>query len=136
MGNTQPTRQQKKTELSEEFHFAVCSRLGLEQSKVYITLLSQSIETPLNATQEPTRAEDPCFQGAILTEIRGLLSRGVFVLASESDLPEGAKVLGSRFHLTIKSKNENVRYKSRLVVQGHLDAEKEFVVFGSHRARR
>jgi hypothetical protein len=52
----------------------------------------------------------------------------VFVLASESDLPEGANVLGSRFHLTIKSKNENVRYKARLVVQGHLDAEKEFIV--------
>jgi hypothetical protein len=76
----------------------------LRAKQIYITFFSQSIETPPKATQEPPRAEDPRFQVAILTELRGLLSRGVFVLASDSDLPEGTNVLGSMFHLTIKAK--------------------------------
>jgi hypothetical protein len=116
------------TALAEELHSAVCSRLGLEKGDALIEVTSQSVESRPSAPQDPPRADDPRFRDAILTEFRGLLSRGVFNLVSESELPRGANVLGSRSHLTIKSTNEDVRYKARLVVQGHLDSEKEFIV--------
>lgn len=105
-------------QLTEEFHSAVCSRLGVEKADAYITVLSQSIDVQPSDMKQTPSADDPRFQDAILTELRGLLSRGVFVLTSESSLREGANILGSRSHLTIKHKNENVRYKARLVVRG------------------
>jgi hypothetical protein len=97
---------------------ALCSRLDLEQSSTSVTLLSEQLHNSVHS------ADDPRFTEAITAELRGLLTRGVFQLVPESALPRGSNVLGSRFHLTIKSANENVRYIARLVVQGHLDSEK------------
>jgi hypothetical protein len=98
------------------------SRLDLEQSSAAVTLLSEQL---LNSAHS---ADDPRFTEGITAELRGLLSRGVFQLVPESALPRGSNVLGSRFRLTIKSANENIRYKARLVVQDHLDSEKGLIV--------
>jgi hypothetical protein len=87
-----------------------------------VTLLSEQL---LNSARS---ADDPLFTEAITAELRGLLTRGGFQFVPESALPRGANVLGSCFHLTIKSANENIRCKARLVVQAHPDSKKGLIV--------
>jgi Reverse transcriptase (RNA-dependent DNA polymerase) len=99
---------------------ACCGRLGVDESDVFL-----SVESEAGKNLQP---EDPRFQESILKEFRGLLQRGVFTLVQASELPRSSNILGSRFHLTIKNKAEDVVYKARLVVQGHRDAEKDSIV--------
>lgn len=48
------------------------------------------------------------------------------------DLDDKANILGSRFVLTIKHKGiDDEFFRARLIVQGHLDREKEFLVHTS-----
>ena len=58
-------------------------------------------------------------------EIQGLLGRGTHIVDNESDVPPGATVLKSRILRAIKmDPNGKVKFKTRLIIQGHLDPEK------------
>jgi Reverse transcriptase (RNA-dependent DNA polymerase) len=55
----------------------------------------------------------------------GLLSRDVFELVSENAVPVNSNIMGSKFHLVVKnSETTQPVCKVRLVVFGHMDAEK------------
>jgi hypothetical protein len=55
----------------------------------------------------------------------GLLSRDVFELVSENAVPSSSKIMGSNFHLVVKNTEMSQPvYKARLVIFGHMDAEK------------
>jgi hypothetical protein len=58
-------------------------------------------------------------------ELKGLFDRGCLIKTKRSDLPKGARIVGSRFDYKIKRHHVGdnwlkvKRLKSRLVVQGH-----------------
>ena len=68
---------------------------------------------------------DERFENAIKAEMSGLLSRDVFVLVSDNAVPPGSNIMGSKFHLVVKNaETTQPVYKARLVIFGHMDAEK------------
>lgn len=69
---------------------------------------------------------------AIKDEINKLMKRGVFDIVLREELPKNANILGGRFVLAIKDPNtKEERYKARLVVQGHRDRHKPYLVHAS-----
>lgn len=72
---------------------------------------------------------DPRFRNSARKEIKGLLDRGTYVVVKEKDVPPGATILRSRIINSIKTDPEgNEIFKTRLVIQGHLDPEKGMTV--------
>lgn len=62
---------------------------------------------------------------AYAKELVGLIERSVFRVVVKDDIEDVANMLGSRFILYIKATNaDEEKYKVRLIVQGHTDAEK------------
>jgi Reverse transcriptase (RNA-dependent DNA polymerase) len=78
------------------------------------------------------RTHDPRMEAAKRKEIQGLLKRGTFKVILKSEIPDGANVLGGRYVLSIKDTGTNREvWKSRYVIQGHRDQEKEIMVRSS-----
>lgn len=61
-------------------------------------------------------------------EVNGLLEQGVFVIVQPHDVPQGSRFFSCRFVDEVKYKAGAPYEKSRLVVQGHNDKDKEFVL--------
>lgn len=78
------------------------------------------------------RANQPEFKGAKMKEIEGQIERGAFEIVLKDELPENANILGSRFVLSIKENRTNKEvFKTRYVVQGDKDTEKNLLVYTS-----
>ena len=72
---------------------------------------------------------DPRFYESSREEAQGLLDRGTYVVVSEEDVPPGSTIPRSRvIHPIKKDLNSKEKFKTRLVIQGHLDPEKRRVV--------
>jgi hypothetical protein len=55
----------------------------------------------------------------------GLLSRDVFEPVRENAVPSGSNIMSSKFHLVVNNtETSQPDYKARLVIFGHMDAEK------------
>ena len=95
---------------------AKCSPAGYSSSSIYMDVI---VDDPM----------DPRFLESSREEIQGLLDRGTYVIVNENDVPPGAIVLKSRVvHAIKKDSSGNEKYKTRLVIQGHLDPEKGKIV--------
>jgi hypothetical protein len=80
--------------------------------------------------KQPNDAMDPeVWVNAINKEVRGLLNRGAFSLVHVDAVPSHANIIGSRIITRLKhfgTINEEV--KSRLIIHGCQDAEKNRIV--------
>lgn len=82
------------------------------------------------------RARSPEFEAAKLRDVNNLDVRKTWEVIHQSDLPQEAIVLGSQFVLTLKDADtDHPRHKARLVLQGHRDAEKPYMVLVSTTVR-
>lgn len=71
----------------------------------------------------------PEFNEADRAELQGLLNRGTYKIVDKEDVPPSATVLKGRMVRAIKhDAHGHMIRKISLVIQGHLDPEKEFVV--------
>ena len=88
------------------------------------------VKVPKHFGEAMTSAQKPSWLEAITSEHDGLLSRDVYEWVRRADLPQGARVLGSRWVFDIKRMSDGViaRFKARLVVRG--DQQKQGVDFG------
>jgi hypothetical protein len=85
--------------------------------------ISEHIDTCI--TDAVKNQHDKRFENAIKAKIAGLLSRDVFELVGKSTGPSGSNIMGSKFHLALKnSETTQPVCKERLVIFGHMDAEK------------
>ncbi len=73
---------------------------------------------------------DPRFLDSSRAEIQGLLDRGTYIVVNQDDdVPPGATILKSRVIHSIKTDSGGIeKFKTRLVIQGHLDPEEGRVV--------
>ena len=86
-------------------------------------------ESHNNILETVANPMDPRFTESARDEIQGLLSRGSFKIVAKEDVPENCIVLKSRVHHVVKGdENENKKYKTRLVIQGHKDPDKGSIV--------
>lgn len=77
---------------------------------------------------DPRYKSEACRE-AIVSEIQGLERRNVFKPVHATQIPAGSNVLGCRFLVVIKNKGTTTeRYKARLVVLGHRDREKDYLI--------
>mmetsp|Transcript_3676 Transcript_3676/g.9344 ORF Transcript_3676/g.9344 Transcript_3676/m.9344 type:complete len:517 (+) Transcript_3676:267-1817(+) len=76
-----------------------------------------------------TRSHDPRFIRAKKQELLELLRRGAFDVVLAKDVEPTATRLGCRYPLTIKDiATDRERFKVRLIIQGHRDKAKRFLV--------
>lgn len=87
--------------------------------------------TEVIARSDP-RAKSEEMNSAIFSEINGILAAGVMDLCS-GVIPQDAVELGTKMVLAVKN---NQKKKARLVVLGHQDPEKEFLVHQSAKIHR
>ena len=77
-------------------------------------------------------ADDPLdnrFKESSKDEIKGLLDRGSYEVMQKSDILVGATILKSRIQNSFKTdQSGKVKYKTRLIIQGHRDPEKGTIV--------
>jgi hypothetical protein len=73
-------------------------------------------------------AQLPEVQNAKLKELEGLFDRHTFALVEDSELPNDANLMGSRFVLSVKDQDGRAAYEARLVIQGHRDTQKDCIV--------
>lgn len=77
------------------------------------------------------------FELSDIAEIDGLLVRGVLVPTPSNQIPSGCRIFGLRMVREIKDKTTaHPCEKSRLVVQGHNDQEKRFILTQSPTIQR
>ena len=108
-----------------------------ENCTIY-TVLSSTKQKHSSKNQNPSlvymivvedKPTDPRFLESFHEKTQGLLDRGTYVVVNESDVPPGATVLKPRVVHAIKTDcSYEEKFKTQLIVQGHLDPEKGEIV--------
>lgn len=75
----------------------------------------------ISKMKESERAVE--FKDSRRKELQGLISNGTFIPVDKSEVPEGARIFGSRFIDELKQADTGIRKKSRLVAQNYSDDE-------------
>jgi hypothetical protein len=87
--------------------------------------------------ETPTETPKPSFVKSRRKEIDGLLTKGAFELAHESEVPVGTRIFGSRFVDKVKNSGTAKAFeKSRLVVQAYNDQGKDLILTQSPAVQR
>jgi hypothetical protein len=69
------------------------------------------------------------YEASRQAKITGLLEKGVFIVTTRADVPDGVRIFNSRFMDEVKYKDsKNKLKKSRLVVQAYNDDSKHIVL--------
>lgn len=90
-----------------------------------------SMDVMLTEVLDPDdpRIKSVKMKAAIKNEVEGLMARKTFRVVEKRHVPPKSNVLPCKFVHAIKSDvEENLRYKARLVVGGHRDRRKDFLV--------
>ncbi len=86
-------------------------------------------EFDVQETRTVTEPIDKRFHESALSGIQGLLSRGSYEVVKPEQIPADATILKSRMENAIKTDEQGREiFKSRLIIQGHLDPGKATIV--------